>query len=74
VNASFDVAAQPWRSQVRLIDLVSVFTPNNRYRDAMEVDGRRQIVRNADGNHLNRKGAEVAADVVLEAVRKDYFK
>jgi hypothetical protein len=72
VNAAFDVAAQPWRSQVRLIDLASVFTPNGRYRDAMEVDGRRQIVREADGNHLNRKGAEVAADVVLEAVRRDF--
>ena len=72
VNAAFDVAAQPWRSQVRLLDLAEVFTPNGRYRDAMEVDGRRQIVREADGNHLNRKGAEVAADVVLESVRRDF--
>ena len=72
VNAAFDVAAQPWRSQVRLIDLAEVFTPDGRYRDAMEVDGRRQIVREADGNHLNRKGAEVAADVVLESVRRDF--
>ncbi len=72
VNAAFEVAAQPWRSQVRLIDLVTVFTPGGRYRDAMEVDGRRQIVREADGNHLNRKGAEVAADVVLEAVKRDF--
>lgn len=72
VNAAFDVAAQPWRSQVRLLDLTSVFTPNGRYRDAMEVDGRDQIVREPDGNHLNRKGAEVAADLVLEAVRRDF--
>jgi len=72
VNAAFEVAAQPWRAHVRLIDLVSVFTPNGRYRDAMEVDGRSQIVREPDGNHLNRRGAEVAADVVLEAVRRDF--
>lgn len=72
VNAAFEVAAQPWRSQVRLLDLAEVFTPNGRYRDAMEVDGRRQIVREADGNHLNRKGAEVAADVVLDAVKRDF--
>lgn len=72
VNAAFEVAAQPWRSQVRLLDLAAVFTPNGRYRDAMEVDGRKQIVREADGNHLNRKGAEVAADLVLEAVRRDF--
>jgi hypothetical protein len=74
VNAAFDVAAQPWRSQVRLLDLTTVFTPNGKYRDAMEVDGRKQIVREPDGNHLNRKGAEVAADVVLKAVRRDFEK
>jgi len=71
VNAAFDVAAQPWRSQVRLLDLTSVFTPNGRYRDAMEVDGRKQIVREPDGNHLNRTGAEVAAELVVEALRRD---
>jgi hypothetical protein len=74
VNAAFEVAAQPWRSHVRLLDLTTVFTPNGKYRDAMEVDGRKQIVREPDGNHLNRKGAEVAADVVLEAVRRDFKK
>ena len=74
VNAAFEVAAQPWRSHVHLLDLTTVFTPNNKYRDAMEVDGRKQIVREPDGNHLNRKGAEVAADVVLEAVRRDFGK
>ena len=72
VNAAFAVAAQPWRSQIRLLDLTNVFTPNGRYRDAMQVDGRKQIVREADGNHLNRKGAEVAAKIVLKAVRRDF--
>ena len=72
VNAAFEVAAQPWRSQVRLLDLTTVFTPKGRYRDAMKVDGRNQIVREPDGNHLNRKGAEVAADLVLKAVRRDF--
>ncbi len=72
VNAAFDVAAQPWRSHVRFLDLTSVFTPNGRYRDAMKVDGRKQIVREPDGNHLNRKGAEVAADLVLKSVRRDF--
>jgi len=74
VNAAFDVAAQPWRSQVRLLDLTSVFTPNGKYRAGMEVDGREQVVREPDGNHLNRKGAEVAADLVLRAVRRDFPK
>jgi hypothetical protein len=74
VNAAFEVAAQPWRSTVHLLDLTSVFTPNGKYRDAMEVDGRKQIVREPDGNHLNRTGAEVAAELVVEAVRQDFPK
>jgi hypothetical protein len=74
VNAAFGVAGQPWRSTVHLLDLTSVFTPNGKYRDAMEVDGRKQIVREPDGNHLNRTGAEVAAELVVEAVRKDFPK
>jgi len=72
VNAAFEVAAQPWRSQIRLLDLTTVFTPHGKYRDAMEVNGRKQIVREPDGNHLNRKGAEVAAGVVLKAVQRDF--
>jgi len=74
VNAAFDVAAQPWRSHVRFLDLTSVFTPNGKYRAAMKVDGRNQIVREPDGNHLNRKGAGVAADLVLKSVRRDFPK
>ena len=55
---------------VRLLDLTSVFTPNGKYRDAMEVDGRKQIVREPDGNHLNRTGAEVAAESCSRSVRR----
>ena len=46
-----------------------IFTPGGDYRDAMEVDGRRQIVREPDGIHLNGRGAGIAADEVLEAIR-----
>jgi lysophospholipase L1-like esterase len=38
----------------------------------MEIDGRRQIVREPDGVHLNARGAELAADAVLEAIRRDF--
>jgi lysophospholipase L1-like esterase len=38
----------------------------------MTVDGRRQIVREADGVHLNGTGAGVAAEAVLDAVRRDF--
>ncbi len=72
VNAAIEVAAQPFRAQVRVLDMTELFTPGGRYRDAMSVDGRRRIVRDADGIHLNDAGAGVAADVVLEAVRRDF--
>ncbi|HEY1273449.1 MAG TPA: GDSL-type esterase/lipase family protein [Thermoleophilaceae bacterium] len=72
VNAAIEVAAQPYRAQVRVLDMVPVFTPGGRYRAAMTVDGRQQIVREPDGIHLNGTGAEVAADIVLDAVDRDY--
>ena len=42
--------------------MTTLFTPGDRYRDAMEIDGRRQIVRETDGVHLNADGAALAAD------------
>jgi hypothetical protein len=72
VNAAIRVAAQPYRSQVRVVDLERVFTPAGRYRDAMEVDGRERIVRDSDGIHLSEEGAQVAADAVLGAIAADF--
>lgn len=72
VNAAIEVAAQPWRSQVRVIDTVAIFTPGDRYRDAMEVDGEEQIVRQADGIHLNETGSAVAADAVIDRIDGDF--
>ena len=71
VNAAIRVAAQPYRAQVRVLDMTSLFTPSG-YRDAIEIDGRRQIVRDPDGIHLNDEGARLAADVVLRAVHRDF--
>jgi lysophospholipase L1-like esterase len=72
VNAAIEVAAQPYRAHVRVLDMDALFTPGPGYRDAMEVDDRRQIVRDADGIHLNGLGAEIAADAVLESVHRDF--
>jgi lysophospholipase L1-like esterase len=72
VNAAIEVAAQPFRAQVRVLDMTSLFTPGGRYRDAMPLDGRNRIVREADGVHLNGAGAGLAAEKVLEAVRRDF--
>ena len=74
VNAAIDVAAQPFRAQVRVLDMVSVFTPGGRYRAAQAVGGRQTIVRRPDGIHLNDAGAAVALDIVLARVRADFAK
>ncbi len=62
VNAAIEVAAQPFRAQVRVLDMTELFTPGGRYRDAMTLDGRKRIVRESDGIHLNDAGAGLAAD------------
>jgi hypothetical protein len=72
VNAAIAVAAEPYRAQVRVLDLAALFTPGGRYRDAMAVGGRRRIVREPDGIHLNDEGAAVALGPVLAALRADY--
>jgi hypothetical protein len=72
VNAAIGVAAEPWRAQIRVLDLDALFTPGDRYRDAMPIDGRTTVVRNPDGVHLNERGASLAADRVLGALRADF--
>jgi lysophospholipase L1-like esterase len=74
VNAAIGVAAQPFRSQVRILDMNAVFTPGGRYRATMSVDGRETIVRRPDGIHLNDAGASVALDVVLPRIKADFQK
>jgi hypothetical protein len=72
VDAAIYAAASPYRAQVRLLDMGAIFSPGDRYRDAMTVDGREQLVRQSDGVHLNNTGSRVAADAVLDALRGDF--
>ncbi len=72
VNASLDVASVPFRRDVRIVDLGAVLTPGDRFRSAMEIDGRDQLVRETDGFHLTEAGAKQAADAVEEALDKDF--
>ncbi len=74
VNAAIAVAAQPFRSQVRVLDMNEVFTPGGRYRAAMPVDGQETLVRRQDGIHLNDAGAGVALEIVLARIRADFAK
>jgi antitoxin (DNA-binding transcriptional repressor) of toxin-antitoxin stability system len=71
VNAALRRAARGLEDDVRLIDLVEVFTPGWRYRDSMPVGGRTVRVRQSDGVHLNTTGASLAATLVIRAMRRD---
>ena len=71
VNAAIDVAAEPWKTQVRLIDTIPVFTPKG-YRDAMPINGEDTIVRQPDGIHLNDTGAAFLADIVIKRIGQDF--
>jgi hypothetical protein len=57
---------------VRVIDLVPTFTPGDSYRDSIDINGRPTIVRMPDGIHLNEEGSSLAADLVLQAVSRDF--
>ena len=72
VNAAIEVAAAPFRAHVRPLDMVPVFTPEGRYRDAVQTDGRKRVVRDPDGIHLNGAGASLAADEVERAIDRDF--
>ncbi len=72
VNAAIEVAAGPYRSQVRILDMTETFTPEDRYTDTLEIDGEDRIVREPDGIHLNDEGAGVAADAVRAAMEADF--
>ena len=74
VNGAIEVAAQPWRSDVRVIDTVPIFTPGGEYRDAIDVDGEETIVRESDGVHLNEAGSSIAADAVIDRIDGDFTR
>jgi hypothetical protein len=72
VNRALRVAAAPYRRDVRIVDLTARFTPGERYRDAIALGGRSRVVRQPDGIHLNALGSELAAGIVLDALRRDF--
>ena len=72
VNRAIEAAAAQRGASVRVVDLRPTFTPGDRYRDSIAIDGKQTIVRESDGIHLNEEGASVAADIVLDAVNRDF--
>ncbi len=72
VNAAIEVGVQPWADQIRVVDTVPIFTPNENYRDAMSINGSQTIVRQADGIHLNDAGSSLLAGIVLARIEQDF--
>jgi hypothetical protein len=52
--------------RARLLDMAELFTPGYRFRRRMVVDGKRVVVRERDGVHLNATGAALA----LRSIRR----
>jgi lysophospholipase L1-like esterase len=72
VNGAIKAAAASRGAAVRVVDLVPVFTPGDSYRDSIDIDGRQTIVRESDGIHLDEAGSALAADLVLQALGRDF--
>jgi lysophospholipase L1-like esterase len=72
VTAADRAAAAPYLAQVRLLDMSAIFTPDFKFEDAIDVDGKQTLVRQPDGVHLNQAGNAIAADAVMDALRRDY--
>jgi hypothetical protein len=72
VNTTIKLAAAAYGDQVRVVDLPALLTPGGKYRSAMQVGGRPQVVRDPDGAHLNELGGRLAADLVRKDLARDF--
>lgn len=72
VNAAVRVAGANYGSQVRVLDMPQIFTPDGKYQDAITVNGEQKLVRRSDGIHLNDDGAQIAADAVMAGIEGDF--
>jgi len=72
VNVGVEAGAAPYRAQVDLLPTDPTFSPDGTYTDAIEVDGREQIVRESDGIHLNELGSQILAKQVLGDLGQDF--
>jgi beta-N-acetylhexosaminidase len=70
VNAALLRAVRPFGEEVRLIELGKVFTPHGRFRTTMRWHGRTVVVRQGDGVHLTPAGAAIAAELIVNKLRK----
>ena len=71
VNAALRRAASRRRRDVRIVDLVELFSPGGRYRTWIRVGDREVGVRQSDGVHLSDQGASIAANLVIRTLREE---
>jgi hypothetical protein len=71
INIAIEQAAGEAGSRVRVVDLVPVLSPGNRFRRKLRYRGRRVVVRDRDGVHLTNAGSRIASDAVRRAMRRD---
>jgi lysophospholipase L1-like esterase len=74
VNRSIAEAAAEHGDAVRVVDMVPTFTPDGSYTDSIRIGGEDTIVRESDGIHLNEEGSALAAEIVLEAIDRDFSR
>jgi hypothetical protein len=71
-NSGVRRAAHGEESGVKVVDrIATVLTPHGRFGDRIVLAGRPQVVRDADGLHLSPAGIDIAADILLDALRTD---
>jgi len=71
-NDAVRLAAADHPDGVRVIArLADIVSPGGRYREAIELDGRRRVVRDPDGVHLASAGIDIAAKILDDALRGD---
>ena len=63
---------QPYRAQVRVLDMTAVFTPGGRYRASMDVDGRDDDRARGRRHPPQRGRRRLAADVVVGRLKSDF--
>jgi hypothetical protein len=71
VNAAVRRAARSAGPGVGLIDVGRVVAPGGRFRSAISYHGHTVTVRQDDQIHLSIAGAAIAADLIVEALRRD---
>jgi hypothetical protein len=71
VNAGLRRAAADFPDGVRLIDIGRVIAPGGRFRQRVTYRNRSVSVRQDDGVHLSVAGAEIAASLIIRALRRD---